>query len=310
MAMSNYGNFLDGVTIRGVPIHQYFPGKVFFVGNSSVAPVGGIKGSDSNKGTYNQPFGTLDYAIGRCVANRGDIICVLPGHAESLSTASAVAMDVAGVAVIGLGHGSLRPTFSFAGTAATFNISANNCVIRNLLFSGAIDAVVSPLVISGDDCDIEVAYVDSTGQCTDCIVANAADRLRLHIKEYRGDSAAGTNAAVALINCAGVEITADFIDGNFAVGGIDCRTTASSRIFVHDVLSYRNRNSADIFMVDTITASVGQIGPNINIRLADNAANITEAITGATFVVVDPVYVVNAPNEKAMLINWTASTDA
>jgi hypothetical protein len=44
--------------------------------------------------------------------------------------------------------------------------------------------------------------------------------------------------------------------------------------------------------------------------LLDNAANVTEAITGATFVTFDPVYVVNLAGEKAMLINTTASTDA
>ena len=81
-------------------------------------------------------------------------------------------------------------------------------------------------------------------------------------------------------------------------------------MFVHDVGRFYTRNAADIFLIDTITASTGQIGPNLNLRLTDNAANITEAITGATFVVMDPVYVCNLAGEKAMLINWTASTDA
>ena len=70
-----------------------------------------------------------------------------------------------------------------------------------------------------------------------------------------------------------------------------------------------NANAADVAIVDTVTASTGFIGPNINIMMADNTSNITEAVTGATFQVIDPVYVCNLAGEKAMLINWTASTD-
>jgi hypothetical protein len=60
---------------------------------------------------------------------------------------------------------------------------------------------------------------------------------------------------------------------------------------------------------DLITASTGTIGPDLNLILQDNAANITEAITGATFQLVGPIWVVNAVAEQSMQINWTASTD-
>jgi hypothetical protein len=63
-------------------------------------------------------------------------------------------------------------------------------------------------------------------------------------------------------------------------------------------------------LIDTITASTGMIGPNINLRLQDNAANITEAITGATFVYFQPINVVNLAGESSLVINITASTDA
>jgi len=69
-------------------------------------------------------------------------------------------------------------------------------------------------------------------------------------------------------------------------------------------------NEADIAIVDTITTSTGWIGPNLYIMLQDNAANITTAVTGATFHMMDPVYICNLVNEKAMLSNWTASTHA
>ncbi len=313
MAISNYPNgFVNGITIRGVPLTLMHPGKVFFVNNSSVLAEGGIGGSDGNPGTYQKPFSTIDYAIGKCVASRGDIICVMPGHAETVGSAAAIALDVAGVAIVGLGRGSLRPSLNFTATASTMTISAANCLIHNLLFLGGIDAVVSPLVISGADCIISSCELrDVTGQMTDGILTTAgATRLKILNHVHDGATAAGTNAAIALVGGDGIEITIDRMDGNFAVGGIDVRTTATTDLHVHDVRYFRTRNAADIFLVDTVTASTGFVGPNINLRLQDDAANVTEAVTGATFVVIDPVYVVNAANEKAMLINWTATTDA
>lgn len=309
---SNYPNGIKDLVLRGTPITQLHPGVVYFVNSTSVFAKGGIAGSNNNPGTYQRPYATIDYAIGQCVANRGDIIVVMPGHTETISAAAGVAQDVAGVAVIGLGDGSLRPTINYTATASTWTMSAANCKMINILHTGGIDAVVSPIVVSAADCMIVNCELrDVTGQMTDGILTTAgAARLKILNHRHDGAAAAGTNAAIALVGGDDIEITIDKMDGNFAVGGIDIRTTATTDLLVHDVVSFRTRNAADIFLVDTITASTGQIGPNINLRLQDNAANITEAITGATFVVIDPVYVVNLAGEKAMLINWTASTDA
>ena len=136
MAMSNYsGGFADGVMIRGLPLTVAHPGKVFWVSNAAAAELTGQKtGSDGNRGTFNDPFATLDYAIGRCTASRGDIIFVKPGHAENIATATAMALDVAGVAVVGLGVGSLRPTFTLiTATTAEIAITAANVSLVNLL---------------------------------------------------------------------------------------------------------------------------------------------------------------------------------
>ena len=314
--MSHYPNgFQHGVSIRNVPLTMSYPGQVFWVNSSSVLPANGVAGADAPypaAGTYLRPFATIDYAIGQCTASRGDIIMVMPGHTETVSAASGIDLDVAGVAIIGLGRGSLRPTLNFTATASTMTMAAANCMIHNLLFTGGIDAVVSPIVVSAADNIISSCELrDVTGQMTDGILTTAAaDRLKILNHVHDGAAAAGTNAAIAIVGGDNIEITIDRMDGNFAVGGIDIRTTATTDLHVHDVKFFRTRNAADIFIVDTITASTGQIGPDIFLRLQDNAANVTEAVTGATFVVQDPVYVVNLAGEKGMLINWTASTDA
>src|SRR6185295_3606783 len=113
-APSNYPNaFLNGVTVREVPITISNPGKVFWLNNSSVLAPGGIGGSDANPGTYTKPFSTLAGAIANSsvLASSGSIICVMPGHAETISTATALNLSKAGIAIVGLGYGTLRPTF-------------------------------------------------------------------------------------------------------------------------------------------------------------------------------------------------------
>jgi len=152
MPISNFPNgFTDGVTIRDMPIHQMHPGKVFWVNNSSVLPEGGVGGSNGNKGTYLQPFSTIDYAIGRCKASRGDIIMVMPGHAENIATAGALTSDVAGVAIVGLGTGTLRPKLSFTAADATHVISAANCSFVNIEWQANFADVATMLDVSGVD---------------------------------------------------------------------------------------------------------------------------------------------------------------
>jgi hypothetical protein len=150
MPITNFPQgFKDGVTLRGVPITQSHPGKVFWVSNATTLQAGQRGGSDGNRGTFESPFGTLDYAIGQCVASRGDIIFIKPGHAETISSATAVAADVAGVAIVGLGTGSLRPTFTFdTATTATIAVSAANVAFKNIVFTANFADIVSVFTLT------------------------------------------------------------------------------------------------------------------------------------------------------------------
>lgn len=147
---SNYPNgFANGVTIRGVPLLQTNPGQVFWVSNTSALLPGQRGGSDGNKGTFDSPFSTIDYAIGQCVANRGDIIMVKPGHTETLSAAGAITADIAGVAIIGLGNGSTRPTLTLdTATTATINVTAANVTFKNIIITANFADIVAPFTLT------------------------------------------------------------------------------------------------------------------------------------------------------------------
>lgn len=196
MSMSNYpAGFANGVTIRGIPIQQLHPGKVFWVNNSTVLAENGIGGSNANKGTYREPFSTLDYAIGKCVANRGDIIFVMPGHAENVATASAITSDVAGVAVVGLGSGTKRPKFSFTAAAGTHVISAANCSFYNVQWEANFADVAIMLDVSGvDGLSFENCYFTESGTNLNFVIAvdlaTGADDISFRGCKWIGNDAA------------------------------------------------------------------------------------------------------------------------
>lgn len=301
-------NFPDGVSSFGMPM----------VGSGTVPIARAYKfvcstfGSNGYDGTMEAPYGTIDYAIGKCTASRGDTIVVLPGHTETVTAAAGIALDVAGVNIIGIGEGSIRPTVNFTtAVGASFAVTAANCVVRNILFTGGIDALTNPIHVQAADFWLDnCEWRDVTGQATDVILTTAsADRMKITNHRHDGATAAGGASAIAIVGGDRIRIENCRFDGNFSVGVIDIRTTATTDLEVTKVWA-RTRNAADIFLVDTITASTGMIGPDINLRLQDNAANITEAITGATWVVFQPINIVNLAGEASMQTNITASTDA
>jgi hypothetical protein len=147
MPASNFPNgFANGVTIRGVPIEIPHSGEVFWVNGSTSIAKNAVGGSDGNPGTYTQPFATVDYAIGKCTASRGDVIYVMPGHTETV-TATSIAFDVAGVNIICLGHGENVPTFTFGAAAATITVSAANCSWSGGKFLANFDNVAAAITL-------------------------------------------------------------------------------------------------------------------------------------------------------------------
>ncbi len=284
------------------------PGNVFFVDSGET-----VNGADAVGfgRSPDSPFLTLDYAIAFCTANNGDVIYCMPGHAENLAADSAVDVDIAGIKIVGLGWGGSRPTFTATAIAGDFKLASACNWIENLLFLSGVDATTGLLEIAGaDNAVVNCEIRDSVDQATDMLITvDGADRLLIDGLKIVGAAAGGANSGIALDGSDDAIIRNFNIYGNYAVGAIDLRTTASARIKIYNGQIW-TANAADIAIVDTITGSTGFIGPDLFIMLADNAANITTAVTGATFQMMDPVYICNLAGEKAMLSNWTASTHA
>lgn len=121
-------------------------GQVFVVAKSAAAGRQIMQDTFKGFNGVSRYFGTVDEAISACTASRGDVIYVAPGHTETV-TATSIALDVAGVTIIGLGKGLLRPTFTYGAAAATITVSAANCSWENCHFIGNFDNVAAAFTI-------------------------------------------------------------------------------------------------------------------------------------------------------------------
>jgi hypothetical protein len=81
---------------------------------------------------------TIDAAINKCVASVGDIVFVMPGHAETIAAAGIVA-DVIGLSIIGLGIENNRPTITFSATGSDVDIDATDVCISGLRFVSSVN---------------------------------------------------------------------------------------------------------------------------------------------------------------------------
>lgn len=313
---SAYPNgFLQGVTIRDIPITTLHPGKVWWVNNSSVLAEGGIAGSNGNDGTYKRPFSTIDYAVGRCRASRGDIIAVMPGHVETITAAAGLALDVAGVAVCGLGSGSLRARLNFTtAVGASCSVTAANVTMYNILLTGGIDALTGPLLIDAADFTaVNIETRDVTGQATDFIVTtDNADRFLISGWKHLGAAAAGADTAISTVGGDDWIIESFDIYGNFAVGAIENVTTQSNRVRVGGGPKPNyiwTENAADV-CITMKSDSTGFIGPSLFLMLQDNAANFAAATVGAAMQFMKPIQIVNLAGESSADTAITASTNA
>jgi len=309
MRPSNFPNgFGGGLVVQNMPILNSYPGRVFWVDST---------GQSTGAGTFASPFNTLAQAVARCTANRGDVICIKPGHAETISAAAGLVLDKAGVDIIGLGSGSNRPTFTFASAVgADMDVDAANVSMSNILFVAGVDALTGPIDVNAADFAMigcETRDVTASYQTVDWIVADAnADRMLILDAIHRGATDAGADTWITVAGADDVTIVPRFVDGNFAVACIE-NTAAASNFTVYGRGDHpaimRNRNSGDV-IVTVHASTTGTQGPNIYARIADNAANITEAFVGAAMVFHQPISIANSAGEVGMQTNITASTDA
>lgn len=281
-----------GRGILGSAVTPTLSGKVFIVGKSALA----------NRDMILQVFGpdpdgriryagTIEAAINLCTASAGDVIYVLPGHTEDV-TSTSINCDVAGVSIIGLGSGSLKPTLTFGATSSVINVTAANCKFQNLRLTAGIGDVVTAFLHAtaaqntqyidiefyatstfnfincytlgaaniSDGCKWERNYLRTAdaGQLALCVTAAAHNDLKFYNNYVMHAAAAAGLLTAGSVNLLGLDVR-----GNFVQTG-------------------QTDGSVGVFVITTSTASSGCIVDN-DMKTADAAANVAIPIASKVY---------------------------
>lgn len=261
------------------------------------------------EGIYpNDPFDTIDEAVGACVADRGDIVVIYAKHLEEVVLASGLDIDVDGITLIGLGNGNARPQIDLAGVVgADVDFAANEITAINLRFTGGLDALTGPIDLAGNDLKLlDCVYEDVTGQATDTMIVTG-DRITVRGYEHRGAVAADADSAIQITGADRFTLEDFVIDGNFAVSNIEGVTTQNTNLKIRRGY-LRNRN-ASVVVITLKSDDTGDVGPDIYCRLLTDGANVTQAIVGADIQFFDPIFISNADGERGLQWNGPVTID-
>ena len=305
-ASSFPNGFSSGITIRGLPLNQVHPGEVFWLNNSSVLVKGGVGGQDSTShGTYKRPFSTLEYAINACTASRGDIIMVMPGHAESVTSATTILADTAGVAIVGLGTGTARPTFTFTtANTATIPVSAANISFKNILFVGNFLSIASAFTVAAapwftiEDCEFKDTSA-TLGFLTPVTTTVTVNADHLNFNNNRVYSIATTTPGPAVVvkgTMTGLTVNDNRIIHTVASNNISALVEHGALVMT-DLEVLRNRvysintdtATGAILVKTTATTGSGIIAHN-RIRALDEAAAIVVTVAAVQYGMFDNLY--------------------
>lgn len=270
-------------------------GGFYTVADREAYPSGSIFWVNSSTGSDSAGYGrnpdasvaTLDYAIGLCTASKGDTIFVMPGHAETrAATGDLWTLDVAGVSVIGLGSGSLRPTFTLGThTGATTTVSAANCRLKNLKWISDIADLAVGLTVSAtadglivEDCDFYdgaltkemVLGISIAAACHEVTVRNC----RFIVNDGDGGGCEAAIKAAGATDYSRIE--RNWVQGNFTGYPIDLTAAASVGLIVADNSVFNTDTAAGKGIALHATAT-GHVVRNLVTNAKDTVAGIAAA---------------------------------
>lgn len=209
-------------------------GARFFVHSGTGTDEGGAGRSPD------KPTATIDYAIALCTASKGDIIFVMPGHAENVTAATGINCDVIGISIIGLGDGDLVPTVSFTAAAGSVTVSVASVTLKNLKFVANFATGVTTgftIAAGADGLTLDgLQFADTTTDKEFLIHASIATGVdRLLIKNCRFHGLAGTMSGSLVF--AGTSLDAEICHNYWRVDSSDSvihhDTGAASNMYLH-----------------------------------------------------------------------------
>ena len=244
-------------------------GNIFYVDSGQ-----SVTGGTSTKFGRNPdaPFTTLVSALAACTASNGDMIFLMPGHAEAPATS--ITVNKIGVTIIGLGNGTNRPTFTptYVGAGVdAFDITVASVTIRGInIISGTCGsgAIINVNVAAGGhDFTMENCKIQMGAKNLTCFtVAATAHRGTLRDLTIVG-TAANPNSII-ILEGGSDDWLIERIDGIFTAA-----TDIDSPVFYQNAVLMENLIMRDIRIIPL--KSDGEF-----LAFNSNSVGIVERFTG------------------------------
>ncbi len=239
------------------------PGKRFFVDSGASAAADAA----ANGHLPEFPFATLDFAIGRATASEGDLIILMPGHAETIAAAGDVVFDKIGLTVVALGNGSNRATFTFDGTGVKtgdIDVTAAGTTWVNMIFQNTEDALVAPIDVDAAyfwvlGCEFEDLLADNTLDWF--VIAAAGSDFWCKNCINKGTDTAGNDSFISVAGAADhIRIEGLKSNGDFVKANIEFLAAATDLLI--DGCRLENANGIDV-NIEGFAAITGWISHNL-----------------------------------------------
>lgn len=262
-------------------------GRTFVVGAITLAGSG-----EAQRIFSADPFGKFRYytsiaaliASARLSSSRGDTVYIMPGHTETIASATALVIATSGVQFIGCGAGNQRPTLQLTtATTATISVTGADVTFQNVIIdgiNGGIDAIAAMVTGSAEgltflDCVFLVA--NATNQATLAISTLTVDHVTVKRCFFYGTNNAGTTAALQIVGGNEHVIEDNFFEGAYTagVGAISNITTACLRTRVVGN-QINNLTASSTKAMTFVSTSTGMITRN-SMQILSGTAPITGA---------------------------------
>lgn len=259
------------------------PGDTYFV-DSNATNASDAAGYGKNPDT---PFATWDYALTQ--ATSGDVIFLLPGHAENCDSTGGITSSGAGIKTIGLGYGALRPTITMTTAESKLYLNAASNWVENILITFSATGTSGAVHIEADDITLKNVEIrgagGAVGDFTRAIMvgghstnaANLADRCKIIDCTIHVNSSS-TQASAAIYTgpaCDGLEVSGCKVLGKYVKGCVHNSTGGVlTEAYIHDNLLWSQSTGYAVYCEST--ASAGVIANNIyaNINAVGSGASV------------------------------------
>lgn len=234
-----------GAISRVIP--DLAPGaKLFLVSDSDDTTVGPLNIGNEfpvDKDGVVRVYTTVQAANNAAAANRGDVIMALPGYDQSITGADS--WNTAGVTILGMGRGTMRPTMRYTGASGEVGIGANNIRVSGFRFLAAADSIVRAVDLdtgfTGIQFDNNIFDFNANTNDFRVMLRMGAIRSRIEDNRFIAEDTAGCGRGISLKGAGG---SLSVIKNNFFYGQFDTvgDTTNGASVIAHDTLDLDSIN--------------------------------------------------------------------